>query len=305
MNKKLCFFILLPFLLLRLAARTTLADSANVSIFPSVVNIIAKPGTNPVSHLSVKNNGDPVLVTFKISPFKPTDTSGHIALDPSLKTPIKFSIESNAPKENEPFLLKTGESADLNITMNIDKDTPEKDYYFTVLAQTTPFPGPEGQTNVQLVGQLGANVLLTVTHDGRMQKKVSAALFNTLPTELGFFKTFYHDSFQKVPYVLILQNDGRNRITPEVSISIKGWNMQKKYRLSSQTILSGSQRAFTGNLTGFFVGPYTISASVTNGEGTKVISTSTRFSSYPFIAFFVVVILSAGVVSLRRSRPTS
>lgn len=268
------------------------AESVNLTVSPSVIKILVKPGLSPRIQFKLQNSGDPVLATFRVVPFKPADNLGHITLEKESKTPISVTLESSNGKVDGPVLLKSHAVESVFATLNVEKEAPEKDYYLTLVTETTPFPAPEGETSLQVAARIGANILVSVTNNGATEKKASISILKIPQNTIISLNTSFYDTFQKIPVVLVLKNDGRHNVTPHVTLTVKGWNMNKQLSVQSPTILSNAQRLITEDFSGLLIGRYSVTATVSNGGSTQSVSGATSFTAFPYKLLFGLAAIS-------------
>lgn len=282
---------------------SVLADTT-LAISPSVVKVISQPGAVSGTTFDLENKGDPVLIELQVLPFTALDSAGHIALGKEVKDPITFEVSELPSAFSEPFLLKSNTHQRISLQIHLPAQLEEKDYYFTLLAKTTPFPSKEGETTLRFVNRIGANILLTVTSKGTLEQKASIPLFTIPESSTPLFKKTY-DTSDKIPVTLVVKNDGRNVIKPDVVISVKGWNSYQKFTLKPENILANSQRliidpscapncsnSYSLLLHGFFIGKYSVTASVRNSPESNEITSTTTFTALPFKTTGFVVILA-------------
>lgn len=309
MKKNLLYFIL--FLLFFNTGQLVSADTALLEISPSVISILAKPGSTSSNTFTLVNKGDPTMIRFNVYPFKPIDDNGHVKLEEKLPTDLSFALEGSSLKLNQPFLLKSNSRQTVNLTITTLEEVASKDYYFTLVADTLPFPAPEGETTLQFSGRVGANILLSVNAEGNLEKKASVALL-AIPKKSSFFFDTIYDFFEQIPIVLILKNDGRNTIKPEVQITVKGFGLNKKHLFEPQNILASSQRLIVDQascqdcsedismiVSGALIGKYTVSASINPGEGSKIIYQTTSFTVFPYKLAGALLIIVISIFFLR------
>lgn len=306
MKYKIIIIAATLFILNLLFQGSVLADTT-LAISPSVVKVISRPGANPIVAFDLENKGDPVLLELQILPFTPLDSTGHLTFGKEIKDNITFDVSENPSAFSEPFLLKSNTHQHISLQMHLPDQLVEKDYYFTLLTKTTPFPSKEGETTLRFVNRIGANILLTVTSEGTLEQKASIPLFTIPESATPFFKNIY-DTTDSVPVTFVVKNDGRNVIKPHVFVSVNGWNIHQKYTLKPENILANSQRLFIDPncasncndsssllLHGFFIGKYSVTATVRNSPESNEIISTTTFIALPFktTAF---IILSAIIV---------
>jgi hypothetical protein len=288
-----------------------------------------KPQKSILVAYNLQNNGDPVIAKAKVVSFEPKDNYGNVKLKDELDGPIRFSLDNADLQLNQPFFLKTRDRQQLLLRIRAPEGAPEGDYYYTLLIETEPPPGFEGKTSNRVKATIGSNILITVTESGKVEVKGKIALFDVLPRfkfDFGLKSIKLFDSNDKIPVVLIAQNQGKNLIKSEGEIILRGnFGETAKYQILPQNILSQSQRLLTATpsaeiscpdkgekpkycqqpitllLSGFFLGKYNLSTSLYFGENAPKIFAYTSFIAIPFkLIFAFVVALFVGILILRR-----
>jgi len=281
---------------------------------PSVLKVVAKPGTTPHLSFKLENKGDPALVTIQILPFTPIGNNGQVVVGKKLDATIPFQPESSSIIFGTPFLLKSNSPQDISIQMSLPSQLSEKDYYFTVLASTTPFPESEGSTALQFSTRIGSFVLLSVTSNGAVEQRLSIPLLSVPRSTIPLLSSVYESS-TAIPLVFMAKNNGRNFVTTQGSVTISGWNQKQKYNLQEATVLSGTQRLLIDGSTcksdcsktyslilkGFFIGKYTVTASVSSQRGERAVTAQTTFVAFPFKLIGLLFLMALAFLWLRKN----
>jgi len=129
------------------------------------------------------------------------------------------------------------------------------------------------------------------------------------------------ESSSKVPVVLIVQNLGKNLIKPQGEVTLRNsWGEKTIFPLLSQNILSDSKRlvkstegvntnpfhSFT--ISGYFIGPYTLSSRVHFGTDNTQLYATTSFIGVPIrfgIALLFILIISTIIIVGLKKRNSS
>ncbi|MDO8610417.1 MAG: hypothetical protein Q7R95_07750, partial [bacterium] len=213
----------------------------------------------------------------------------------------------------------------------VPEGAPNGDYYYTFLSETQPPPTTEGIQSARAKATIGSNILITVTDSGVIDVKGKVALFDIMARyTVNLFGTQYKifDSNDKIPFVLIVDNKGKNVIAPEGTIVIKGnFGEKAQYEIVPQNILAESQRLITatpsGNLncpesgkkpsycqkpislliSGLFIGLYKASTSINFGENSPNIFASTSFIAIPFkLMIGLIVVIFIGIIIIKKMK---
>lgn len=285
------------------------AQQLSLSISPPLLQTTIKPGKSIMIAYNIKNYGDPTYLQAKVISFEPKDNLGNIRLKNELEGPIRFSLDNANLQLERPFFLKNGETQQLLLRIKVPENIEEGDYYYTLTAETIPQSFLNGTSSAQSKMIIGSNILVTVTNSGVIEIKPKIVIFDVLSKIKIFGKKInIFDSFDKVPVVLILENKGKNLITPEGEIILKNnFGHTFKYQIIPKNILSQSQRlvevSSSANIenkknfplssfvfSGFLFGKYNISAQIAFGENSPQIFGKTTFYAFPFKLIFIIII---------------
>ncbi len=296
------FLILLTFnfSFLTFNLKSVNAQEVSLSLSPPLVELIIKPGKSVLVAYQVENLGDPVYLLADVVSFEAKDNLGNVKLKEKAEGPFRFSLDNSQLAFNQPFFLKTRQKEQLLLRIRAIEGAPEGDYYYTLIVSTQPRMVKEGESIGSAKATIGANIITTITESGKIDIKGKIALFDVLPRfrlPLGKNYLKFFDSNDKIPIVLILQNQGKNFIKPEGEIILKGnFGETAHYQLLPQNILAESQRLIEATpsatvefkkpvsliLSGFFLGRYRLSTNINFGQGTPNVFASTSFIALPF-----------------------
>lgn len=309
MNKanKIISLILFIVLLGRLAP-VSYAQMADLSISPPLIEMAIKPGKVVLIAYTLRNFGDPTVITSKVLPFEPKDENGNIKIKEEFEGPIRFSLDNNDIQLNKPFFLRTKTSQQLLLRMRVPEGAPAGDYYYTFISETQAPPSLDGNTSPRSKVAIGSNILITVTNDGSIEVKGRISKFNvtsqfTFPDIFNNLHIF--DIGERIPIILTVENIGNNLIKPYGNITMKGtFGEAATYDLLPQNILAHSQRTILATpsaaidcnddkyirlckasnslvLSGFFFGKYQLSTSINFGENSGILNASASFLVFP------------------------
>lgn len=252
-QKLLVCILAFNFLLITFYLREASARSFSLSVWPPLTEIMVKPGKSLTQTYQLTNGQDPTTLVAKIVRFQPSDEKGHLRLgsDFSSQPPLHFALENANLALGEPFTLLPEESKQILLRLTTFPETPEGDYYLTLLFISNPENLPNLQ-GPQQSGALGANLLITVTKDGKLPKtgKIQEfKLLNCLPRwPEGLLRglipnTCFLDSLDKPDFLLRIQNSSRTFWKPFGMIKING-SLEQNWegKLQPDNILAGSTR---------------------------------------------------------------
>jgi len=313
------FFIF--YFLFFILAKVIFAQQITLSVSPPLIETTIKPGKSILIAYTLQNLADPAVFKVKILPFTPKDHSGHIDLKSEFEGPVRFSLDNSVIKMNEPFMLKK-EGQQLLLRLRIPEGAPEGDYYYTLLAETQPPPVADGVVGTAAKATVGANILITVSYNGKVDVKGKIFSFDILPRiKLGNLNVF--DSNDKIPVALTVENEGKNLIKPQGEIVLRGnFGERAAYAIIPQNVLAMSKRIMqatpsaeicgTGTarcapttliLSGFFIGKYNLSANVNFGENSIAAMANVSFIALPLkVILGIIIAAGAGILIVKKIR---
>lgn len=263
------------------------AESISLAVDPPIFQIQATPPANIQAPLTVENNGDTQLtLNIQIKPFTASDREdGQVKY---LDDPLFFqrvSIVDETGQVLERFKIDPKEKKKLKLLLNIPKDSPSGDYYFSIVFLTDQ--GSNANTSSsQSVSGIASNVLLSVG-EGKISGEIeefSAPVF----LEKG-----------PVPFTVRVKNTSNHFINPKGEILIKDIFGQTIGRvdLAQVNILANSVRNIPSqeylngenlpdNLAAYWpekiiLGPYKASLSIALSDSGPLFRRSIIFFAFP------------------------
>ncbi|QQG44275.1 MAG: hypothetical protein HYW86_05480 [Candidatus Roizmanbacteria bacterium] len=284
------------------------AQQVSLSISPPLLEVAIKPGKSILIAYTLRNYGDPTILKARILPFEPLGSTGNIKIKNELEGPIQFFLDNADFNLGQPFFLKSADSQQLLLRIKAAEGTPEGDYYYTLLNETEPSAGLSGVSLSQAKATLGSNILITVTESGKIDIQGKISLFDVISRySFSFFgrqlKLF--DSSDLIPVTIQVENRGKNFIKPEGQIELRGnFGEKAEYSIIPKNILSESQRLLSATpsaaldcedkknnklckspvsllISGFFIGSYKLSTTVSFGDGSPNLYASASFIALP------------------------
>lgn len=299
--------------------RSGFAQQVSLSISPPIVEAAMKPGKSIMVAYNIKNSGDPTIISAKVVNFEPRDNFGNIRLKDRLSGPVRFSLDNADLELGQPFFLGTGATQQILLRMRLPENIPNGDHYYSLLAETTPPVTVEGVVASRAKATIATNILITVTDSGFIEVKPKITIFDTLSKfKLPILGKTYkiYDSFDRIPVVLYMENNGANKITPNGKINLRGpFGQNAEYEIIPKNILSNSQRLLEATpsatidspqpktlaLKGMFIGGYTLSANISFGENSPMVFASTAFIGFPFkIAIGLIFLITVTIYITKR-----
>lgn len=267
-------------------------NGSGLSISPTRTELRIEQGGSDVVKLNVKNvtAGDIIAKVF-VNDFNSDDETGE----------PKIIIDENAESSSssiKPFLsnfvdieLAAGEDKSFDIDVNIPEGTPAGGYYGVIRYASIPADSNAPDAGqVSLTASVGSIVLIEVPGDIREQvqvrdvlvyrKNVAGTFFTSKPEEIG----------------VRINNQGNSFSKPFGNVSVTGprGNQVASYELNNSepraNILPDSTRVFKNVFEGVsFPGRYTVTSSVSFGNGSEVLIQKKSFWYMPFWAILSLI----------------
>lgn len=282
---------------------SALAQTYSLAIWPPLLEVMIKPGKSITQPYKLTNNGDDQTLIARVLPFEPSDSEGNINLLqlPSLLNPLSFSLEGTGTSLGKPFLIKSGETKDLYLKINVPPKAPEKDYFISLVFETTP-EGRIGVSETQAAAKIASNLLITTSLTGVPLKKGRLAEFSC-PKIV--------DSFDMVPFTLKIENLGQSFFKPFGKITIEGlFNQRGEVKILEKNVLP----QFTRDLQvlpwkeKFILGPFRAKVEFTvdpPGSGGDTISQEITFLALPYkgvLALIIIVLVLTTISDLPKKK---
>ncbi len=303
----------------------TYAQYFSLSISPPILEIAIKPGKSLLIAYTVKNYGDPVVLTPKVVSFESADDYGNVNLKEDIEGPVRFYLDNSEIKLNSPFFLQPNSSQQLLLRIRVPENAPEGDFYYSLILTSTTNSPQKKNVAATTKATIAANILITITESGKLDIKPKIIYFDIIPRfRLSLFgKTIkIVDSLDQIPIVLKLSNTGKNYLKAYGEIQLEGaFKTKASWNLIPKNVLSNSQRLLIASDSagikrwvyknkpvslilpkGLYLGKYKLRAKIDFGEadlkqtGKPVLYASTSFVALPIKAslslFALVLILS-------------
>ncbi len=229
------FITVITFIIPKKAAGQTVS----LSISPPLFEAMIAPGKEVTQSFIFINNASEQIFSTNIYYLTSEDEFGNVTLGKNLKEydPNNFSSWFTLLKPTIPFggkfFLPRGASQEIILKINIPQETPEGDYYFTLVFETVS----EGQIKSQgsfTKAKIGTNILISVTSSGQPEKTGQIVAFKA-PKII--------DSLQKFHYLVTIANTGKTFFKPQGEIIVKPtFGREIKLSLAPLNILSLSKR---------------------------------------------------------------
>lgn len=300
MKIKIIIFIAVITIILG-GAREAYAQSLALSITPSLLEVMIKPGKSITQVYKFTNTGDPVVVTVKLYEL---GTSG-VKEDSDFKRDKWISIISNDLDFDKPFLLEAQRTAEFLVKINPPIGASEQDYYRALVFTTTPNP-PTDTTMSSFVQNMVSPILITVTSTGVFAKGAQIIKFD-IPVIL--------DSFGPLAADLEIKNTGTSYFRPVGKLSLTGLVGRGSFDIIPYAILSGQTKQLVTEhrppekesvkslyLPGFYIGKYQLTLDLTLDEGSTKLSDIKTFYAVPWKAGLVIFVLLIMILWRKRRK---
>jgi len=312
------------------------AKELNLTVAPSVYEVITKKNKEITLPYTFVNLGDPHVFNLKIYRLIPNNSKTANILVPYEQSEkgITFRIDDPSYTLDTPFFLSTKEELTIDLIINIPADINEKDYYFTFVLE-----GAEGEsaqeTAIELQGGVGTNIFITVSEDASRTIEGKISLFE-IPSKYTFSwggrRFAIINSSEPIRLVLQVANTGGNLVKASGSITLSNlfsyFNKEKNPSITisktyipseNQVILQSQEDRFCDQNSDFpacqgeysaiisspsWFGVYTATAGVYLNENSKVLYDSAYVAVLPVSGIITIVIIliiiTSSLVLLKR-----
>ena len=273
---------------------------SGISISPLISEFTLKPGEAKTLELKLKNiTSNKITAQPSINDFESDNESGNpkIITDPNYVGPHSIS-KFITGLEDVP--LNSGEQKKVDLPVQVPKDTTPGAYYGIIRYKAVPVGENEpGPNEVSLSASVGSIVLITVPGDLREQAQLTniqiyrgdgeSTLFFRKPTKVG----------------VELKNLGNAFIKPFGTVEIRDIRGKEvySYQLNNTdpraSVLPDSTRIFVNDIKNVDkIGRYTVTASVSYGNGSQVLTLKKTFWYIPLWLAVVILMVLAVLVYL-------
>ncbi len=277
------------------------AQELSISVSPPIVEIMIMPGKGVNQMFSIINEGLDGYASLKIVPFTPSGESGNVEINDNFSLENStiyanwFSLIKPQVKFEDKFFIKSGDKQNVLLNITPPAETPEKDYYFTLLYEidSGDLAQMGGYSGNISKAKIGANLLISISKDGKPYKKAQIVEFSA-PKII--------DSLQKLNYTLKVENTGQFFFKPTGKITVNPlFGKKEVLEIAPVNIISSSTRAVPCILEEELVectynkrvllGFYKATASFTTDEEGKEYVAQTTTIALPFTIVFAITSL--------------
>jgi hypothetical protein len=296
----LVWFIIL-FFFYALSLPKAHAQSLSLSISPPLFEVMIKPGKSVTQTFTLTNLGDTTTVTPKLAVY----SQEGLINDPQYQKEPWINFVSTKDTFEKPFIMSNGQSRQFLLRINPPAGTVEKDYYRVLLFSTSP--NPPGEYSISSVSQnIGAILLINVTSEGLIDKKGQISKV-ALPK--------IHDSFTSLKTQVYVKNTGNTYFRTIGKITLTGILGRASYNIEPNVILSGQERllltkdersftnkGFTFDIPGFYLGKYQLETNITLDEGNIKYNRVDEFYAVPYKLISVILIIAVLIKLIHRKK---
>ena len=195
---------------------TVSAQQVSLSISPPLIEILAKPGKSMLVRYTINNDGDPTVLTAKVTNFAPLGIYGQVQLVDELEGPVNFSLDNADYKLDKPFFIKNNKQIQLLLRIKIPPGAPNGDYYYNFNITSNPAGSIDQTSTSYTAATVGSNILITVTDSQNFQIVPQIADFiivNGHKIKFAGNVINLFDSTDPIIVRLVLKNNGKLPIT--------------------------------------------------------------------------------------------
>jgi len=295
-NLKFIILLLLITYSLSLLIETANAQSLSLSIWPPLLEVMIQPGRSVTQVYKLTNSSDHELqITPQIFTFKPQGENGEIKILTTGQS--NFFSFASGERLGEAFYLPIGKEREIVLKISVPKNSPESDYYYTMLFSTGVTPNENKDSSSSSIAQIGTNILITVSQGGQP---------SLLGRVLEFSTPKIIDSFSPIPFTVRLENWGKSYFKPFGKIKLAGIFKQKEeIKLYEQNILAGSSRKLDipEVKPKLPFGPFKASLEFSLGEEGEKLTTETTFWYLPhkiLFAIFAGIVIIFAIIRIKK-----
>jgi len=318
-RKTLCrpqrLLIILSLLAAIFFSKPAFAQSIDVGIYPPIIQITTKPPATPRANFFIQNNStDPLDLNIVLKPFTSSDMeNGQVSFDtnqtfddPNFLQKVQI-FDGSTPVTS--VYLGPKEKKNLSMEIDIPKEEPLSDYYFSLLFVSKT--GDFSNVNLsQVSAAIGTNVLLSIGPKGKNQGEIQQ-----------FSSPFFVNS-GPVPFTVRVKNTSSHYLTVKGQILITNLFGQTigKITLLPSNILSNTSRRITDNLQApgrendfakiqtvvltnkypvavwpekYLFGPYTATLTISLADQGPTLTKQIHFFAFPLEALISLIIIIA------------
>lgn len=271
------------------------AQNFSLSVTPEVHYMRIKPGSKVRHTITLENTSNKAItVTPTIYDFKADGSSGRPILTGKTTFPY-LDLESIHGNE---LTIPANKRAQLGLLFSVPEDASEKEYPLTVLFQSQPDSSSNSDSESQLVGAIGSNLIVLVSHDEQLSHAIN---INSISVP------FLVDSFKKITLSPLVKNNhfAATNMAGTVTVSNMFDEEVVAFNIFPDTVLGFSSRELRALRSefqvdvepeavpfsfkpSFLLGPYTVEVTITAPYTSE---NPEEIIAYDVFTFFAVPLL--------------
>ncbi|MCA9369054.1 hypothetical protein KC721_02045 [Candidatus Woesebacteria bacterium] len=152
------------------------AQDFSLTVTPEVQYIRIKPGSKIRHTITLENKSDrPITVTPTVYDFKADGKTGRAMVSGVSSIPYLDIEDINSSVLTVP----ANKRAQLGLIFSVPEDAPEREYPLTVLFQSEPNSSAINTSQSQLVGAIGSNLIVLVSHQEQLSNLINIDTIQT------------------------------------------------------------------------------------------------------------------------------
>jgi len=150
----------------------------NLTLSPSQIEYVLKPGVTIIQAYDVTNNSDySITLNTQLLPWIPSGTDGSVNYNQAISNPnIEFSLANSDLKIGQPFILNANSKQQIVLKIKTSSNIGLADSYYTFFVFQNQNITNSKETLSQATGKIGSHILLTVSNTEN--PKVESAIQN-------------------------------------------------------------------------------------------------------------------------------
>jgi hypothetical protein len=151
---------------------------ANLTIKPSQIEIVLKPGAGYIQSYLITNNSDSdIVLSANVEEWLPQGYEGNVRYLPAKTDYFLFSLSNSDLSLNQNFILKANETRQLVLKFLAKDNTLTSDHYFTFFVNQQP----QTDTGTNSLLRLGSHLLVSVNSTENPTQKFTVTEFSSSP----------------------------------------------------------------------------------------------------------------------------
>lgn len=218
--------------------------SSNYSfrLSPSVIKVTTKPNKIIPLTINISNVGVPTFAKLELVQLTVSDNMGNF----TWKTIENNTNEVNIIVENyaveEPFLIESNQSLDVNLTVESSVDATTSEYMFGLIIKSIPQQSNDQEIAFKITSGILSQIIVSVSESSNISRDVGTSIFQAIPShEFSIFgkKIQFHDMQSPVRISAFLENKNALGVEASGIINING---KREATIGSTYIYPQNQR---------------------------------------------------------------